>query len=184
MPFKFHKPHKSPKEIHTSEETYTSEEHPISILRMDLGGKLERIGTSYSRNAPSHQLNEHEYHIPSILMEKAQQKPADMIRLITLEFTKDYIPIHKKNCPVQQALCGVYCIWYQETDRPRTAKEYIEAEGEFWILRQLQWKPEAGETIEYENVPEGMEEAMEGWWGRGVVMPKMKTAIKGRGYAV
>ena len=149
---------------------------------MDLAGKSERIETSYFRNAPPRQLNEHEYHIPPILTEKAKQKSADKVRLITLEFTRDYIPIHKKDCPVQQALCGVYCIWYQATDRPKTAKEYIEAEGEFWILRQLQWKPEAGETIEYENVPEGMEEAMEGWWGKGVVMPKMKTAIKGTSY--
>ncbi len=176
MPFNFHRPHKSNKETHNSEE------NPISILRMDLDGKLERIETSYFRNAPPHQLNEHEYHIPPILMEKAKQKLADKLRLITLEFTKEHIPIHKKDCAVQQALCGVYCIWYQETDRPRTAKEYIEAEGEFWILRQLQWRPEAGEMIEYENVPEAMEEAMEGWWGKGVVMPKMKAAIKGTSY--
>ena len=184
MPFHFHKPHKSPKQAHSSEELDSGEGHPISILRMDLAGKCERIETSYSRNAPSNLHNEHSYHIPPTITEKALQKPADTLRLLTLELTRDCIPIHEKDSPIQQALCGVYCLWYQETERPRTAKEYIEAEGEFWILRQLQWKPEAGEMIEYENVPEGMEEAMEGWWGKGVVMPKMKATIKGRGHAV
>ena len=63
-------------------------------------------------------------------------------------------------------------------------KEYVELEGEFWMLRQLQWRPEKGEVIEYENVPEGMEEGMEGWWGRGVVVPKMRAAVRGTGHAV
>ena len=36
-----------------------------------------------------------------------------------------------------------------------------------------------GECVVYENVPEGMEEAMEGWWGKGVVVPKMRRAILG-----
>lgn len=50
------------------------------------------------------------------------------------------------------------------------------------MVRQLQWKPEAGETIGYEDVPGGMEEAIvEGWWGRGVVGPKMRGAVMGRG---
>lgn len=180
MPFKFPKPHKSPKEAHTSEEIHISEEHTISILRIDLAGRSERTETSYFRNAPSHTFNEHEYHIPPLLMEKAQQNLANKIRLLTLEFTKDYIPIHQKDSPVQQALCGVYCIWYFPTeDRPKTAKEYIDAEGESWIVRQLQWRPEVGEMVVYEDVPVGMEEAMEGWWGKGVVVPTMKRAILG-----
>ncbi|KAK0513761.1 hypothetical protein JMJ35_003483 [Cladonia borealis] len=185
MPFHFHKPHKSPKQTHSSEELHPTEEHPISIINIDLSGKCSRIETSYSRTAPSHQHNENTYHIPPLIAETAQKSPTNTLRLLTLEFTRDYIPLHKKDDPIQQALCGVYCLWYQEkSERPRTVKEYVELEGEFWIVRQLQWRPEKGEVIEYENVPEGMEGGMEGWWGRGVVGPKMRAAVRGTSHAV
>ena len=57
----------------------------------------------------------------------------------------------------QQAFLGVYCIWYREMEKPKSATEYEEMEGEFWIMRQVQWRPEVGEAIVWEDIAEGME---------------------------
>ena len=80
----------------------------------------------------------------------------------------------------QQAFLGVYCIWYRENDRPKSAREYEAMDGEFWITRQVQWRPEVGELIEWEDVPEGMDVGMEEeWWFKGSVLPRMKWLMKG-----
>jgi hypothetical protein len=53
----------------------------------------------------------------------------------------------------QQAFLRVYCIWYRKNERPKSAREFEERDGNSWIIRQVQ-------VIEWET-PQAMEVGME-----------------------
>ena len=79
----------------------------------------------------------------------------------------------------QESFLGVYCIWYKEMKRPSDPKQWLDMDGDFFLMKQLQWMPAAGETVVYEDVPEGMEVGMEReWWVKGVLLPKMGRVMR------
>ncbi|KAL2040841.1 hypothetical protein N7G274_006299 [Stereocaulon virgatum] len=153
----------------------------ISALHITLKGTHERITSVYNQHAPPIEFGNCRYYIPQCLQQPTTTSPP--IRRISFEFTNEDTSMGAAG--EQQAFLGVYCIWYRETERPKSAREYEEMDGEFWILRQVQWRPEVGEVIEWEDIPEGMEEGMEGeWWFKVSVLPMMKRLMIGEGLVV
>jgi hypothetical protein len=150
----------------------------ISALHITLKGIHERITSEFNQHAPPWAFGNCRYYLPQCLERPTITSPP--IRRISFEFTNEDTSMGTAR--EQQAFLGVYCIWYRESERPKSAREYEEMDGEFWIMRQLQWRPEVGEVIEWEDIPEGMEVGMEGeWWFKGSVLPMMKRVMVGEG---